>query len=43
MHVPCWRLPKVHKLMLQKGYFEKMKLAKNYFEVLQEVTKKRHV
>jgi len=43
MHVPCWQLPKVHKLMLQKGYSDKMKLAKNYFEVLHEVTKKSQV
>lgn len=43
MHVPCWRLPKVHKLMIQKGYSDKMKLARNYFAVLQEVTKKNHV
>ena len=40
MHVPCWRLPKVHELMLKKGYAEKMKLAKNYLEVLREVIKK---
>ena len=40
MHVPCWRLPKVHELMLKKGYAENMKLAKNYLEVLREVTKK---
>ena len=43
MHVPCWRLPQIHKLMVQKGYREKMKLARNYIEVLREITKKGHV
>jgi fatty acid desaturase len=38
MHVPCWSLPKVHQLMLQKGYAKKMRLAKNYLHVLKEVT-----
>ena len=41
MHVPCWRLPKVHELMLRKGYSNQMKLAKSYLEVFKEVTSKQ--
>lgn len=37
MHLPCWKLSKVHKLMIQKGYAKKMKLAKSYAKVLREV------
>ncbi len=43
MHVPCWRLPKVHELMIKKGYSDQMKLAKSYLEVFKEVTSKKIV
>ncbi len=37
MHVPCWRLPQVHRLMLAKGYGGKMRVARGYGAVLGEV------
>ena len=38
MHVPCWRLKKVHSLLLKKGYADRMKVSKNYFDVFKQVT-----
>ncbi len=38
MHVPCWRLKKVHCLLLKKGYADRMKVSKNYFDVFKQVT-----
>ena len=38
MHVPCWRLKKVHALLLKKGYAEKMKVSKSYFDVFKQIT-----
>ena len=40
MHVPCWRLKKVHSLLLEKGYADKMKVSQNYFDVFKQVTAK---
>ena len=40
MHVPCWRLKKVHSLLLKKGYADKMKVSQNYFDVFKQVTVK---
>ncbi len=37
MYVPCWRLSKMHKILVSKGYAPKLKLAKGYFAVLREV------
>ena len=34
MHVPCYRLPKVHALMLDKGYGDKMRVARSYRSAL---------
>ena len=34
MHVPCWALPKLHRLMIEKGYEEQMNIAPGYFSVL---------
>ncbi len=34
MHVPCWNLPKVSRLLEAKGYFPKMLRAGGYIEVL---------
>ena len=36
MHVPCWNLPKVQKLLKQKGVFERMRTAPGYLTVLRE-------
>ncbi|MEM0988360.1 MAG: fatty acid desaturase family protein [Pseudomonadota bacterium] len=34
MHVPCWRLPKLHRLLQEKGYDERMETAPSYWRVL---------
>ena len=36
MHVPCWQLPKMHALLLAKGYGARMRLAKSYGQALIE-------
>ena len=38
MHVPCWRLKKVHSLLLEKGYAKEMNVSKNYLQVFKQVT-----
>ena len=38
MHVPCWRLKKVHSLLLEKGYAKEMNVSKNYFHVFKQIT-----
>jgi fatty acid desaturase len=30
MHVPCWKLPAMHRLLLAKGFGHKMRLAEGY-------------
>ncbi|PLS23558.1 fatty acid desaturase family protein [Neptunicoccus cionae] len=34
MHVPCRHLPRLHRLMLEKGYGDKMRIGRNYWDVL---------
>lgn len=36
MHVPCWRLPRLHTLLLNKGLGDKMNVAPNYRAALAE-------
>ncbi len=36
MHVPCWQLPQMHRLLLAKGLGQKMRLAPNYMAALTE-------
>lgn len=36
MHVPCWRLPRLHALLLQKGLGDRMNVAPNYRAALAE-------
>ncbi|WP_420005094.1 fatty acid desaturase family protein [Arenibacterium sp. LLYu02] len=36
MHVPCWQLPSLHRLLLDKGLEQKMRLAPNYRAALIE-------
>lgn len=36
MHVPCYRLPRLHDALMDKGYWSKMKIAPGYAAVLQE-------
>ena len=38
MHVPCRHLPKVHALMLEKGYGEQMRIGSSYWDVLKRAT-----
>ncbi|MBI3675586.1 MAG: fatty acid desaturase family protein [Proteobacteria bacterium] len=39
-YVPCYNLPKLHALLLQKGYGPKMEIRKNYAEILKMATSK---
>ncbi|WP_395645535.1 fatty acid desaturase family protein [Terricaulis sp.] len=34
MHVPCYRLERMHKLLMAKGYDKRMRIAGSYAEVL---------
>lgn len=36
MHVPCYRLPAMHDLLMTKGYWSRMKIAPGYVSVLNE-------
>jgi fatty acid desaturase len=40
MYVPCYNLEKAHKLLLQKGYRERMRLTKGYVEVVKRCASK---
>ncbi|MDX2238432.1 MAG: fatty acid desaturase family protein [Hyphomonadaceae bacterium] len=40
MHVPCWNLPKAHRLLGEKGYHDRMLIAPGYAPVLREATAK---
>jgi fatty acid desaturase len=41
MHVPCYRLPALHDVLMNKGYWSRMKIAPGYFSVLNEATTQR--
>lgn len=34
MHLPCWSLPRAHRLLVEKGYGPRMEIAGGYPEVL---------
>ena len=36
MHVPCYRLERMHRMLMDKGYWSRMKIAPGYAAVLQE-------
>lgn len=36
MHVPCYRLERMHRLLMEKDYWSRMKLADGYASVLRE-------
>jgi fatty acid desaturase len=36
MHVPCWQLPNMHELLIQKGLGSRMRVADNYGHALAE-------
>eukprot|EP01035_Chromulina_nebulosa_P059705 gene59705-81699_t len=40
MHVPCWNLPKVHRLLKAKGVMDRMLTAPGYLTVLREASGK---
>ncbi len=37
MHVPCWKLPRLHRLLHEKGDGERMETAPSYWKVLGKV------
>jgi fatty acid desaturase len=38
MHMPCWSLPRAHRLLRDKGVLAKMRTADGYWAVLGEAT-----
>jgi fatty acid desaturase len=40
MYVPCYRLEQTHKLLVHKGYRERMRITKGYVEVLKRCASK---
>jgi fatty acid desaturase len=40
MHVPCWRLPRVQRLLREKGVYEHMRTAPGYWSVLKAASGK---
>lgn len=34
MHVPCYNLPRTHRLLMEKGYWSRMRIAGGYADVL---------
>jgi fatty acid desaturase len=40
MYVPCYNLPKLHALLLEKGFGPKMEIQPNYWTILKQATSK---
>ncbi len=40
MHVPCWNLKRMHLLMLERGYEDKMEIGRSYLDVLRRASAK---
>ncbi|HVY85777.1 MAG TPA: fatty acid desaturase family protein, partial [Caulobacterales bacterium] len=40
MHLPCYKLPETHRLLMQKGYASRMQIAPGYWDVLKLATSK---
>ncbi len=38
MHVPCYRLERMHRMLMEKGYWSRMKIAPGYASVLREAS-----
>ena len=36
MHMPCWRLPQLHRLLREKGLAPDMRIAPSYKAALRE-------
>jgi fatty acid desaturase len=41
MHVPCYRLERLHRALMDKGYWSRMQIAPGYISVLSEATSKQ--
>lgn len=41
MHIPCHNLPKLHALMLEKGYGPKMEIGRSYWEVIAKAASRK--
>ncbi len=42
-YVPCYNLPKLHEMLLAKGYGEKMEIKPNYIAIWREATSKQKI
>jgi len=40
MHVPCYQLPRAHRLLKEKGVMDGMLTAPSYFDVLRQASAK---
>ena len=40
MHVPCYHLPQAHRLLMAKGYGERMRISPGYASVLKQASSK---
>ena len=40
MHVPCYRLARMHRMLMEKDYWSRMQIAPGYFAVLREAASK---
>ncbi len=38
MHMPCYNLPKLHNLMIEKGFGDQMQVGGSYWDVLRTAT-----
>ncbi len=38
MHVPCYRLPKLHEMMVTQGFEDEMEIAQSYWDVLKRAS-----
>lgn len=38
MHMPCFNLPKLHNLMVEKGFNDQMEVGRSYWDVLRLAT-----
>jgi fatty acid desaturase len=36
MHVPCYRLERMHRMLMKKGYWSRMRIAGGYLDVLRQ-------
>ncbi len=38
MYLPCYRLPEPHRLLVEKGFIERMEVKPGYLEVMRLAT-----